>query len=246
MISFRPLPGLTIAALAGLALLIGLGQWQLYRLHWKLGLIAEAAKHSHALPVPVQSLIGKPPKAIEYTHAWAEGTFVNDQETYLFTQLDDGRIGFEVMTPMKLTGGGIMLVDRGFVPTNLRAPSTRPGTEVTGVVHVTGLVRAGQKPGLFTPRPDLDKKVWYVRNVASINKAESVGLTVPFMLALDRSGPVGKYPEGGHTRITFRNDHLQYALTWFALAVVLLWFYFSYHAKHGRLSLGRRKTPTSS
>ena len=183
-------------------------------------------------------------------HATAEGAFLNDKELYLFSQIENGQVGFDVITPFRLTDGRVLLVDRGFVPPELKDPAKRHNTEMNGQVQVTGLIRGIQKPGLFTPRPDLAKKVWYGREIVSMGAAEDIGPTMPFMLALDRQPGAGPsyYPQGGHTRLTFRNDHLQYAITWFGLAAVLLWFYFAYHVKRGRLSVSRKNTgkPASS
>lgn len=241
MIRFRPLPMLTVWTLIGIVLLCGLGKWQLDRLQWKLGLIAAAETRSHAPPVPIDDLLGKPARAVEYTHAAASGEFVAGKRAYLFSQLEDGRIGFQVVEPMHLADGRVLLVDRGFVPqagANTPAPSA---PTPAGEAQIAGLVRSEQKPGLFTPPPDLKNMVFYVRDIPAIAAALGANGALPVMLAEDRDRPLGTYPEGGHTRLTFRNDHLQYAITWFSLALVLLVMYFIYHAKRGRLGLALRR-----
>ncbi|MFZ1991768.1 MAG: SURF1 family protein [Alphaproteobacteria bacterium] len=241
MIHFRPLPMMTLWALIGIAILCGLGKWQLDRLHWKLGLIAAAESHAHAPPVPIGEIFAKQPRDAEYTHAVTEGEFIAGKRAYLFSQLEDGRIGFEVLEPMRLSDGRVLIIDRGFVPQAAEDQPAKSEPAPAGEVRISGLVRGDQKPGLFTPAPDDENKIFYVRNIPAIASAMGISGALPFMLAEDLTGPAGTYPEGGHTKLTFRNEHLQYAVTWFALALVLLVMYFVYHAKRGRLSFGAPK-----
>ena len=241
MIHFRPLPMMTLWAVIGIAILCGLGKWQLDRLQWKLGLIAAAETRAHAPAVSVDRVFAQHSSNAEYTHVAVEGEFVGGKRAYLFSQLEDGRIGFEVIEPLQLNDGRTLIVDRGFVP---QAGKDRPANSKpapSGEVRISGLVRGDQKPGPFTPAPDEKNMIFYVRNIPAIASALGIKGTLPFMLDEDLSGPAGVYPEGGHTRLTFRNDHLQYAVTWFALALVLLVMYFLYHAKRGRLGFGPPK-----
>jgi surfeit locus 1 family protein len=238
MISFKPFLGLTIATAISFVLLLGLGKWQLDRLHWKLELIAAAETRAHAEPVPVESLAAKKPADIEYAHAVADGEYVPGKTTYLFSQLEDSRIGLEVLDPLRLKDGRVVIVDRGFVPAKDNHPAIY-APPPSGAVRVTGLVRRSEKPGPFTPTYDPSTRVFYGRDTAAIAGTAGVQAPLPFVLAAD-AGPAG-FPEGGHTRLTFRNDHLQYALTWFALAGVLLVIYLAYHGKAGRLRIGRQR-----
>jgi surfeit locus 1 family protein len=229
---------MTLWMVIGVALLCGLGKWQLDRMHWKLGLIAAADTRSHAPPVPIDTLLGKQSNDVEYTHAAAQGEFIAGKRVYLFSQLEDGRIGFQVLEPMRLADGRILIVDRGFVPQAAKDMPSESAPAPIGETQIAGLARGEQKPGLFTPAPDSKTKVFYVRDIPAITSAMGIGGALPFILAEDRGGPEGTYPEGGHTRLTFRNDHLQYALTWFALALVLVVMYVAYHWKRGRLTFG--------
>jgi len=231
------MPMMTLWAFIGIAILCGLGKWQLDRLQWKLGLIAAADSRSHAPPIPLDSVLGKAPADAEYTHIVTAGEFIPGKRAYLFSQLEDGRIGFQVLEPMRLTDGRVLIIDRGFVPQVGDRPARSEPAPV-GTVQVTGLWRGSQKPGPFTPSPDFKSDIFYVRDVAAIASALGVKDPLPVTLTADRSTPKGIYPEGGHTRLIFRNEHLQYAVTWFALALVLLVMYLVYHWKRGRLSFG--------
>lgn len=233
MIRFRPYPGLTVATLLGVALLVSLGVWQLHRLTWKTALIAAADTRSHAAPVPLGELLGKSAAEAEYAHAEARGSYLPG-EVFLFTTLDDGRIGFEVIAPFRLDDGHTILVDRGFVPQEGEGPAAHEAPPA-GAVRVIGLVREAHDRGLFLPQPDLTHRVWYGRDPQAM--AQSLGVTLAAALILARgAGAPGELPEGGHTRLTFRNEHLSYAVTWFSLALTLLVIYFTFHWSKKRLT----------
>ena len=239
MIRFRPLWGLTIASLIGIAILCGLGKWQLDRLHWKLGLIAAAETRSHAPPVRRRKPV-RPAGEGDRIHACrGAGTFAARQ-TGLSVFAARGR-------PHRFRGDRSRCASpMGACCSSIAASSRRSSRPVRSAPTpadwstVTGLVRAAQKPGLFTPNPDLNNKIWYVRDLGAISGAEGLSDTLPFSWPRIAASTPG-YPEGGHTRLTFRNDHFQYALTWFALAVVLLVIYFAYHMKRGRLGFARAR-----
>lgn len=232
MIRFRPLPGLTIAALLGVTTLVGLGVWQLQRLEWKRALIAAAQTRSHAPPVDIAGLIDKPAREIEYTHATARGTYL-PREAFLFSKIEDGRVGVQVIAPFRLAGGQTILVDRGFVEAE-GSKRESFATPPAGDVEIVGLVRADHVAGPFTPRPDEARRIWYARDAAGMGRGLGLVPAPRIFLALD-AGPPGERPEGGKTKLTFRNEHLEYALTWFSLAGVLVGVYLAYHRGKGRL-----------
>ena len=109
---------------------------------------------------------------------------------------------------------------------------------MTGTVALTGVLRLSQEPGLFTPAPELAKRLWFVKNVPAMAKAADVSVTAPIMIEADASPNPGGWPLGGQTRVEFPNDHLQYAITWFGLALALTGVYLVYHVRQGRLGFG--------
>lgn len=232
MIRFRPLPGLTVAAVLGVAALAGLGFWQLQRLEWKRALIAAAETRAHAAPVDITGLIDKPAGEIEYAHAKARGAYLPG-EAFLFSTIEDGRVGVQVISPFRLASGQMILVDRGFVEAEgPKRESYAPPP--AGTVEIAGLVRASRAAGPFTPKPDAARRLWYARDAAGMARSLGLASAPPVFLALDAGAP-GERPEGGKTKLTFRNEHLEYALTWFALAGVLVGVYLAYHRGKGRL-----------
>lgn len=221
---------LTIATLVGLAVLVGLGLWQLQRLEWKEGVIARIEARTQKRPVTLDqalALASERPNP-SYFQVHVEGSFHHDRERYLYAMSLDGEPGWHVITPLETVQGHVVLVDRGFVPEALRDPATRPEGQIEEVVGVTGLIRTPEKPGLFIPENEPDKNQWFSRDLTAMSRSMFPGGTVqvaPFFLDAKESDVPGGWPKGGQTRLTLTNNHLQYALTWFGLAGVLLVIY---------------------
>jgi surfeit locus 1 family protein len=236
MIRFRPLLAPTLWLLPGLALLIGLGVWQLERLGEKEALIASVQTGMAAPPVPLAEARREGANA-EWRHVRVTGHFLHDRELYLFAQGPRGAFGVHIVTPLVQDNGETVLVDRGFVPDALRDPSTRQAGQVAGEVSLTGVLRASQQPGLFTPAPNAATRLWFVKDVPGMAKAAGVAAP-PIVIEADATPNPGGWPLGGQTRVDFPNDHLQYAMTWFGLALALMAVYLVYHRSRGRLSIG--------
>jgi surfeit locus 1 family protein len=217
------IPG--IAALVAFAILVGLGTWQLARLHWKEALIATVQQR---VAVPPAAL---PPQAEwqnldlaewEYRPVALKGRYWYDREAYVYTLLSDpkGKLegpGYWVMTPLQVDGGGIVIVNRGFIP--LDHPEMKVA-QTEGEVEVRGLLRAPEDRNMFTPDDFPAKKLFYARDAADISTGMSFD-AAPFTVdALDT--PPGGLPQAGETRMSFPNRHWEYALTWYGLAASLV------------------------
>ena len=202
---------------------VALGAWQLQRRTWKLDLIERVDQRVHAQPVaapPPERWRTMNPADDEYRRVRLAGTFLHDRETLVQAVTELGG-GYWVMTPLRTLGGNIVLVNRGFVLPDRRDRSKRAGREPSGEVTVTGLVRfsepAGGLMGLLR-RNDPTAERWYRRDVAAIVSARRLPDGAPWFLDAD---PIpDTEPVGGLTVISFSNNHLVYALTWFALALI--------------------------
>jgi surfeit locus 1 family protein len=237
---FRPLPGVTIAAALLFAILIGLGVWQLQRLEWKLALIDRVERNMHAAPLDLDA--GHWPAHspdTEYTHVTATGRFDNSKEAYIFGIGPEGAPVYHVVVPFVLKGGRVLLVDRGIVPRDLQNPATRPDGIDNHMTRITGFWRWQEAAGFFTNPPDLTKRVWFYRDVPGIARADGIVLAAPAVIEADATPNPGGWPRGGQTVVAFRNEHLQYAITWFLMALALLGVYGAYHVSRGRLGLRR-------
>ncbi|HEY3777463.1 MAG TPA: SURF1 family protein [Rhizomicrobium sp.] len=231
---FRPLRSFTLLCLPVFLLLVGLGGWQLERLQWKLALIAQIRHNMAAAPISLATALALDDRA-QYRPVALDGRFDNAKEVYAFTTGQDGAPVYHVLTPLVLPGGRAMMVDRGYVPMSLRDPASRPGSEPQGPVRVVGIWRKPDRPGPFTPAPDLKHRVWFARDIAGIAKVQHLSLAAPALLEAKATPGNRAWPRGGQTRVDIPNDHLQYALTWFLLAGALLVVYFAYHRGLGRL-----------
>jgi surfeit locus 1 family protein len=224
----RLLPVFTgILVLIALAILISLGTWQVERLHWKEGLIADIAARQAAGPVPLADIEAMAAAGgdIEYRKVSATGRYINNKERHFFATWR-GQTGYYIYTPLELADGRILFVNRGFVPFDNKEPETRMQGQLTDQQTVTGLAREKLpgKPSWVVPDNDVAKNIFYWKDLDVM--AESVGLekarVIPFFVDADSAPNPAGLPIGGVTQVDLPNDHLQYAFTWYGLAAVLV------------------------
>ncbi|PWC81349.1 Surfeit locus 1 family protein [Azospirillum sp. TSH100] len=211
-------------ALAGIAGLTSLGIWQLERRVWKLDLIerVDARIHASAVPAPgPESWASVTAASDEYRRVAVTGRLMNDRETLVQAVSDLGG-GFWVMTPLVSDRGFTVLVNRGFVPPERRDPATRADAQPQGEVTVTGLLRISEPKGGFLRSNDPPAGRWYSRDVAAIAGASGLNDVAPYFIDADGTRNPGGWPVGGLTVVSFPNSHLGYALTWFALDLMLI------------------------
>ena len=234
--SFRPYLGLTIACAILFAILCGLGAWQLERLQWKLALIATVNSHMAAAPVPLDRILAMNRDEAQYRRVSLNGRFDHAREAYVFTT-DQGAAVYHVLTPLTTTDGKVLVVDRGEVSKEKLDPATRAAGNVEGEARVTGVWRVPDPPGAFTPPPDTAKRIWFSRDLAAIAATDHLTLAAPVVIEADAAPNPGGWPRGGQTVVSFRNQHLSYAVTWFGLALCLLGVWLAYHISRGRFAL---------
>ncbi len=201
--------------------LLALGTWQVNRLAWKRQMIANVEERAHAAPVEVPAVSEWPamtdPSQYEYRRVHLSGTFRHRDEVQVYTVSDLGP-GYWVLTPLQRDDGSSVIVNRGFVPTDKREPASRPQGEVEGRVDVVGLMRAPETGGLFLRTNDPQNNRWYSRNIAQIAETRQIANAAPFYVDADATPNPGGLPIGGKTMLTFPNNHLSYAITWYILA----------------------------
>jgi surfeit locus 1 family protein len=215
--------GLLALCLSGTLLFTGLGVWQVQRLAWKRDLISRVDARIHAPPVaaPVRrDWATLDVREAEYRRVQARGEFLHDRETLVDALTEIGP-GMWVLTPLR-TADGVVLVNRGFVPPERRDPGARAAGQVSGEVTITGLLRRPEPDGriLRPNQPGADR--WFSRDVASIARARGLDQVAPFFIDADATANPGGAPLGGLTVVRFRNAHLAYAATWFALAALCI------------------------
>jgi surfeit locus 1 family protein len=215
--------GLVVLAALGTTLLLGLCVWQLERRVWKLDLIDRVTQRVHAPPAaaPGPALWPRISAAgDEYREVRVTGRFLNDRETLVKAVTGLGS-GFWVLTPLVTPYGYTVLVNRGFVPEERRDPATRAAGQIGTETAVTGLLRMTEPRGAFLRlnQPQADR--WYSRDIAAIAQARHLVDAAPYFIDADAKPVAGALPVGGLTVIAFPNNHLLYAMTWLALALLL-------------------------
>ncbi|GJE19381.1 SURF1 family protein [Methylobacterium marchantiae] len=224
----RSLAAPAIVSLICLAILLGLGIWQLQRKGEKEALIGRIVARSRIEPPASPPSRGDWDAARdEFERVRVTGTLLNDRET-LVHGLAAGAVpgnalqGYYVLTPLKRDDdGSLVLINRGFVPTELKDAGRRPAGQIAGSTTITGMLRGPEIRTMFVPPPEPAKGEWFHRDIDGIAAAK--GLTVmPYLIEADGTPNPGGWPKGGQLRVDLPNNHLQYAFTWFGIAACLV------------------------
>lgn len=201
------------------ALLVALGVWQVERRAWKHRLIATVEARLAAPPVALPPRGDWPALARDgaYTRVRATGEWLPGRPVFVQAVTAIGP-GWWTIGALR-TDAGVVLVNRGFVPQEARGRIAPP----SGDASVTGLVRGDEPGGAFLRHNDPAHDRWYSRDITAIARARGWDTPAPFFLDAAASG-AGGWPRGGLTVVRFPDNHLIYALTWFALAALAAWF----------------------
>ena len=234
---FRPLFWPTFFALPALAVLVLLGSWQLQRLYWKTELIDQFKARSQAEAIYPHKDI------LEFQHVMLEGRFLHDKTIYMTGKTYEGNAGFHVITAFATTQGDQFLVNRGWVSEAYREPEDRAFSVKDEQVTLSGIVRLPQRQGSFVPDNEPDRGFWFTL------KPEQViaHLELPsaekayFIDVVRQPGEALTLPIAAEVKIDVRNAHLNYALTWYGIALSLIGVYLAYHHSLGRLRFGAAK-----
>lgn len=234
-------PGLF--AVVGLIILCDLGVWQLQRLAWKEDLIARVTAQTAQPPRPLPPEADWPKVGIEqeYSHVSVQGTFDNDREVLAYALLSEPKgqfsgAGYWVMTPLVTASGATVLVNRGFIPLDRIDRAARRAGDIKGETRVTGLLRLPEQRAWFTPADDPAKRIFQERDPAILAKAYGLTRVAPFFIDADATPNIGGLPQGGETRVVFPNNHLQYVVTWFGLALALFVVFLAFARRELRRS----------
>ncbi len=213
-------------ALPAFLMLLGLGTWQIERLHWKEGLIAARQAAVTAPPVDLPASLDEA-RSREFHRVQVTGTFLHEHEFYIGATAESGRNGYQVVTPLRRADGSILLVNRGWIPEDRKDPARRAEGQIPGEVTLGGLLRLPpqNEPAWFVPGNSVAHNYWFYVDIPAMAAAGHLDGVLPFYIDADRTANPGGFPIGGQTRLTLPNDHLQYAITWYALAVGLAVIY---------------------
>jgi surfeit locus 1 family protein len=225
---FRPTFWPTLFTIPALTVLIGLGSWQVERLNWKNKLVetfnAQIALDPTDAPVAIKDM-----EDWRYRRVRLQGVFQHEKEILMTGRPFEGSAGFHVLTPFLLNDNRIVIVNRGWVPEKQRKREKRPTTLVDGFVTVLGILREDRRRGAFVPDNEPHNEVWLYVDTNEMANHRKIFPIAPYYVDVIRDPGPYVLPIGASTTITVRNEHLQYAATWFLLAGTLLVIYFIYH-----------------
>jgi surfeit locus 1 family protein len=216
--------------LVALAVLVALGTWQLERREWKEALIAQLDRKLAAPPTdvpPRERWLQLNAAADEFRRVRFAAEFIAGEEALVYSsgsplRPDATGPGYWVFAPARLTGGSVVVVNRGFVPEGRQDAKTRAQGQPSGVVDIVGAMRWPEARGTFTPNDDPAKGLWFARDPASMAAANNWGGVAPFYIDQEAPPAPGGLPKVGPLKPSLPNNHLQYAVTWYGLALVIL------------------------
>lgn len=229
----RGIFGLAVIALIMVSVLTGLGVWQLRRKDEKHALIAALTERLAAAPVALPSLAQWPelaPARDEFRRVSFNATFEPKPDAMVYSsgsavREDISGPGTWAFVPARLADGRVVVVNAGFVQNTMqdRAQQDRAVARLaTGAsVTLTGYLRFPEKPGSFTPGEDIPKRLWFARDHLAMAKKLGWGDVAPFYVDLESPVPPSGIPKPGSLQVHLKDDHLQYAVTWFGLALVV-------------------------
>ena len=218
----------TVAAVPALAVLIGLGVWQLQRLAWKETLIATLEERTAAAAVALPAaadLARADLDDLEFRRVRVSGALQHAAAMPLLNRTFDGRVGVHVITPLVRPDGGVVLIDLGWAPPDYEAPATPEQ------IVVEGFVRLFRPPGPFVPDNEPERGQWYAMDAADMAAPAGVAAVAPVYVTLAPAAAMEGYPRAEMPAVNLRNDHLQYAITWFALAAGLIGVFVVFHTR---------------
>jgi surfeit locus 1 family protein len=226
---FRPALWATAFTVVAVAIMVGLGTWQVERMQWKSDLLTRIRSQMQAEPAPLPAAIDDP-AAWDFRRVAVTGRFRHDQEMFLGPRTHEGRLGYHLITPLERTDGGVVLVSRGWIPYEMRDSAPRADGNPEGVVTIAGVARVPSRPGWMQPDNKPEENQWFGIDFAAMGRRIGAD-PVPVIVEADASANPGGLPVGGVTRLTIPNNHLQYAITWYSLAMVLVVIYIVYHRR---------------
>lgn len=206
-------------AIPGVTILLALGSWQVQRLMWKNGAneYRQVRSQSEAIALPP---VVEDVEDMLYRPVWLTGRFLHDQEMFLAARSYNSNTGYQVITPFERSDGGLVLINRGWVPIDRKEPATRSAGQIGGELRIEGLMTTGNIPGWMTPDNAPEENFWYWIDLPSLY-GHAGAEPRNYMIDAGAAANPGRYPIGGQTKTELRNEHLQYVVIWYALAACL-------------------------
>jgi surfeit locus 1 family protein len=221
----KPGLGTALTVLVCLAILIGLGVWQLQRLKWKEGLL----KHIDELRTAPARPLGEALRAggdLDFVRVSTDCPDLERRPVLRLFAVHEGVAGYRLIAACPVAAGvySSILVDRGFASLEQAAQAIQPG-RATLPDPVIGVLRQGDRPTFVTPKNRMAENLWYSRDVAAMAAQLHSAAPAPIFLMVEHPAPAPPGPVPAPIPTNIPNRHLEYALTWFGLAASLIGVY---------------------
>jgi surfeit locus 1 family protein len=221
----------TVFSIVGFSLLCSLGFWQIERLKWKTDLLEEIfiATETNLMNNRLTSGVLKTGKQnnAQFLSGYAIGSYLHSKEIFIGPRTYKGLTGYHMITPLQMESGGILLVNRGWLPEDKIEKNTRKESLSSGMLAVSGIARIPDPRGPFIPDNDVKNKEWYWIDIKSLKKAYYLENVAPYVLYEKQMGARAySFPIPLGMSWVPENNHKQYAIFWFSMAGLLLVFYF--------------------
>ena len=199
-----------------------LGTWQLYRLQWKLELISEITFGLDSRPIEYSNSIKK-----NYQRVSVIGKFNFDNQIYLYSLNDNGKPGYDVVTPFRTNKNENVLINRGWIKKELKNnPIINSNEELEQ--KIVGLLRKIYKPNIFKPDNDLKNNIWFSINLEDLKETSGEQFS-EFVIFLEDNRAKAPLPK--KISIDVPNNHLKYAITWYAISISIIFYYLYFRRK---------------
>ena len=199
-----------------------LGTWQLHRLQWKLELISEITFGLDSSPIEYSNSIKK-----NYQRVNAKGKFNFDEQIYLYSLNETGKPGYDVVTPFRTNKNQNVLINRGWIKKGLKGdPSINIESE--NEIEIVGLLRKIYKPNIFKPDNDLKNNIWFSINLEDLKEVTGEQFN-EFVIFLEDNQ--AKAPLPRKISVDLPNNHLKYAITWYAISISIIFYYLYFRKK---------------
>ena len=225
----------SLATLVAFTILVGLGPWQLQRKTWKENLIASLTQRLTAAPValpPPSQWASLQQERDEFTRVKFRAEYPQGKEALVWATgsalRDDIKgPGIFVFTPSRLPSGETVVVNRGYVRDEKPTGATAHPPPAQGSVEITGVLRWPEPKGWMLTTPyDKGARLWFVRDQYAMAQESGWGQVAPFYIERESQEPPDGLPPPGPLKPSLPNNHLQYVVTWYGLALVLLGVFF--------------------
>ena len=200
-----------------LLILVSLGTWQLERLRWKTDNLSSMKESLSLPPLKITGQVIDNIDQYSFRRIQLTGNYLYKDNITIYSKVFNKKVGKHLIVPLE-TQYGIILVNRGFIPSDFNIENNIK----SGEISINGIVKFQQKINYFTPNNNIIKNEWYYININEVSNFLSLPLLNFYIV--EENNIEEKYPVGSQYNINIPNDHLQYAITWFSLALALCIF----------------------